>query len=437
MEIEVCEPCEPPIIKRNARICLEENCTTQPIYNFEGESKGIYCKAHRKSQMMNVIDRKCKEANCGKIPNYNFEGETKGIFCKTHAKNGMKNIKAKSCNHEGCTIQSNYNYEGKKCGIFCKIHKLDGMFEVKHKKCEVDGCIIIANYNYENNKTGMFCKLHSHEGMRNINDPKCQKENCNKTSSFNYKGEKKPIFCADHRLNLMINLRARICTEEGCYIQATFNYPKFKFGLYCKEHKKINMESVLAKRCKSEWICDTIVNIKRFNGYCMVCYIRLFPDNQIVKNYKTKETAVNKYIKEQFQNVTWISDKKVLDSCSMKRPDLLLDLGYQVIIIEIDENQHRRYEEICENKRIMELSKDLSHRPIVLIRFNPDEYKNGESKITSCWNYTKKGLMSVKKSKQKEWGERLETLKETVEYWVNNQTEKTIELVYLFYDKTI
>ena len=33
----------------------------------------------------------------------------------------------------------------------------------------------------------------------------------------------------------------------------------------------------------------------------------------------------------------------------------------------------------CENKRIMEISQDLGHRPIVFIRFNPDEYnKNGK-----------------------------------------------------------
>jgi hypothetical protein len=57
--------------------------------------------------------------------------------------------------------------------------------------------------------------------------------------------------------------------------------------------------------------------------------------------------------------------------------------------------------------------------------------------ITSCWGPNGNGIMTIKKTKQKEWLERLETLKETVEYWMNNETEKTIELVYLFFDKTI
>ena len=38
-----------------------------------------------------------------------------------------------------------------------------------------------------------------------------------------------------------------------------------------------------------------------------------------------------------FSDYTWISDKKIYDGCYKRRPDLLLDLGYQVIIIEVDE----------------------------------------------------------------------------------------------------
>lgn len=43
---------------------------------------------------------------------------------------------------------------------------------------------------------------------------------------------------------------------------------------------------------------------------------------------------------------------------------------------------------------------------------------------------------SVKKSKKKEWDARLERLREQVEYWTNpdNATEKTVEIVELFYD---
>jgi hypothetical protein len=93
-----------------------------------------------------------------------------------------------------------------------------------------------------------------------------------------------------------------------------------------------------------------------------------------------------------------ISDKIVKDGCSRRRPDLLLDLGYQIIIVEIDENQHTDYDCTCENKRVMQLSKDLDHRPIIFIRFNPDDYKINDKNITSCWYIDKSGICVVKKN---------------------------------------
>jgi hypothetical protein len=85
----------------------------------------------------------------------------------------------------------------------------------------------------------------------------------------------------------------------------------------------------------------------------------------------------------------------------------------------------------------MELSQDLGHRPIVFIRFNPDDYtKNGKT-IPSCWGVNDKGICVVKKSKTSEWVRRLNTLETQIQYWVNpnNKTNKTIESIQLFYDE--
>ena len=87
---------------------------------------------------------------------------------------------------------------------------------------------------------------------------------------------------------------------------------------------------------------------------------------------------------------------------------MFLDFGSHIIIIEIDENQHTSYEEICENKRTMEISQDFGFRPIIFIRFNPDSYFN--IKCTSCWGTTTFGIHTIKRSKQKEWINRLKCL---------------------------
>jgi hypothetical protein len=162
----------------------------------------------------------------------------------------------------------------------------------------------------------------------------------------------------------------------------------------------------------------------------------MYPDKPISRNYKTKEYSVVEFVKTTFPNYNWIADKIINGGCSKRRPDLLLDLSYQIIIVEIDENQHIDYDCSCENKRIMELSQDLGHRPIVFIRFNPDDYEKNGNVISSCWSINKKGICVIKKSKNSEWTERLNVLKEVINYWINpdNITNKIIESIQLFYD---
>ena len=47
--------------------------------------------------------------------------------------------------------------------------------------------------------------------------------------------------------------------------------------------------------------------------------------------------------------------------------------------------------------------------------------------------------LSQPKTKKKEWSARLESLKAQIEYWIQpeNRTEKTVEVVQLYYDCNI
>lgn len=202
------------------------------------------------------------------------------------------------------------------------------------------------------------------------------------------------------------------------------------------KHSLEGMINITSKTCNSSW-CKLIVLTDKYDGYCLHCFTHLFPDKPVTRNYKTKERCVVEYIISHFPDFSWVADKTITGGCSRRRPDLMLDLGYQVVIVEVDEDCHANYDCSCENKRIMELSQDVDHKPIVFIRFNPDEYTdaNGED-IASCWGVDGFGLCVVKKQKKKEWESRLERLREQVEYWTNpeNATEKTVEIVELFYD---
>lgn len=158
----------------------------------------------------------------------------------------------------------------------------------------------------------------------------------------------------------------------------------------------------------------------------------------MTRNYKTKERNVADFVKTNFPDRTWIHDKRILDGCSARRPDLLCDLGYQVLMIEVDEGRHSKYDCSCENKRIMELSKDVGHRPIVFIRFNPDSYTDETGKThRSCWRHNKLGTCSI--AIRDAWANRLKTLKGVITYWLTERTDKTLEIIplYFSYEKKV
>jgi hypothetical protein len=272
--------------------------------------------------------------------------------------------------------------------------------------------------------------------MVDVISKRCQHEGCNTIPSCNYEGQSKALYCAAHKLPDMVDVINKRCQHEGCNTRPSCNYEGQTKALYCAAHKLPDMVDVISKRCKSEW-CNTHVSNPSYEGYCMYCFMHLFPDKPISRNYKTKETAVVQFVKETFSDIDMQTDKRIHGGCSRRRPDIFIDLGYQIIIVEIDENQHIDYDCSCENKRIMELSQDVGHRPIIFIRFNPDEYEKNGHTISSCWGINKQGLCCVKKSKQKEWNTRLQVLCEKISYWLqpNNRTDRYIQILQLYFDE--
>jgi hypothetical protein len=208
-------------------------------------------------------------------------------------------------------------------------------------------------------------------------------------------------------------------------------------------HKKVKnrcKECGGSTLCKSSW-CETTGN-KRYEGYCFHCYIHLFPDKPTTRNYKTKEISVKEYLYKTFPEIDWIHDESIKNlqgGCHNKRPDFLIDLGYLVIIIEIDEHQHRAYETTCENSRMMQISEDIGHRPLTMIRFNPDSYTNKKGEfINDTWKLGKDGLLHL--TEDDAWENRLHTLSTYIDTWLEKPEDtelKTIELVKLYYDNFI
>jgi hypothetical protein len=405
-------------------MCNEKDCKIRPTFNNEGSKTAIYCFQHKKDGMINVMNKTCLE--CKKQPVFNIEGSKNGIYCSEHKKNGMINVKDKTCIE--CNKRLTFNIEGLKEAIYCSKHKKEGMVDVINKTCLE--CNKQPNFNIEGLKKAIYCAQHKKEGMVDVINKTCLE--CNKHPVFNIEGSKKAIYCSEHKKEGTVDVKHKTCLE--CKKIPAFNIEGSNTAIYCAQHKKEGMVDVKNKMCKT-YLCSTRVQ-EKYDGYCLRCFMFLFPDKPVSRNYKTKEYAVVEYVKNTFINSLWTADKIVNGGCSKRRPDLLLDLGYQIIIVEIDENQHMDYDCSCENKRIMELSQDLGHRPIVFIRFNPDDYIKDGKNITSCWSNDKNGICVVKKTKKNEWTQRLSALEQHINYWMNpsNTTNKMIETIELYYD---
>jgi hypothetical protein len=431
------------------------NCTKKATFNILGE-RAKYCATHKEPNMVDVLNKKCecnssqprwnfeglkpiccvlckkegmiethrKKCFCGKVrPTFNFEG-LKAEFCNSCKSENMINVVDDRCFCKKLT-SPNFNYEGLR-PKYCFECKLPNMVDTRNPKC---ACGSRPNFNFEGLKP-KFCAMCKVDGMIDLVHNMCV---CGKSQpSFNYEGLVAK-YCIECKLSDMVS-RNKLCLCSCKKVQPTYNFEGLqpKFCIKCKED---NMIDVKHPKCKTP-LCYTRPQDK-YDGHCLRCYIYNFPNKPVTKNYKTKEFSVVEFLKLWFPNFTWFADKQIKDGCSSKRPDLLLDLGYQIIIVEVDENQHNKYDCSCENKRLMEISQDLGHRPIIFIRFNPDDYINiNNQRVRSCWSITKiTGIVKIEY--KKEWNNRLECLKEQIKYWTQpeNKTDKTLEIIQLFYDE--
>jgi EsV-1-7 cysteine-rich motif len=246
--------------------------------------------------------------------------------------------------------------------------------------------------------------------------------------AFNFEGETRGIYCFDHKETDMIDVKSNKCLK--CEKIPVFNFEGETRGIYCFDHKETDMIDVISNKCIK---CEiTRASSYRNEGCCLRCFINFFPEKPVFRNHKIKERDAVLFVLNNFPDATWIEDKRVADGCSYRRPDLLLHLGYQVIIVEIDENQHYTYDPSCENRRMRELHQDVDNYPLVFLRFNPDKYDD----VKSCWTQNCHGIDVLHKDRVAEWGMRLETLKREIEFHMReeNRTMKGIQIVRLFYD---
>jgi len=407
-------------------ICVHENCKMGASFSISG--RPTHCGVHKTEQMYNTNCKSCAHPSCKELPLYNDDYGMTPLFCVSHKTHAMVMVHGKRCASPGCFGTPSYNYDGL-LKLFCTEHKEDGMTNVTGTRCAHEDCTSHPSFNYVG-MTAKFCEVHKLEKMENVHSKKCHQDNCNERALCNYEGLPR-LYCHRHKHPYMTDVNAKQCIDPDCSEPARYNYPEERNSKYCYVHKLVGMHNVTSNLCISDYCNTQVEKSGKYRGYCRHCFVHLFPDEPVSRNYKTKELEMVRFIKVRFPQFDWLCDKILKGGCSLKRGDMIVDLLTHVIIIECDEDQHVNYS--CENKRMMMLSEDVAHRPIIFIRFNPDGYTVNGKKIKSCWGKTKTGIMKV--MRPKEWAERLECLAEEVARAIPIIPEKTITQRNLFYDE--
>lgn len=309
-------------------------CGTRAVYGYINDKIATRCNNCRKRKMVNISDRRCH--NCNSInPGYGYPGETR-ISCKKCIIEGMIDLRSINlCIVNECERKARYGHIEDKVK-YCREHKNteENTKDLLSKRCEFCDTIISNHCYGYSREYHTVCHLHAKKGMLRYSRTRCEIEECEEYATH---GESKPNHCIEHKESNEFDLRVRKCTE-------------------CKTLAVLTEE----KLCGD---CDPI------SGY----RTRMAKQREIKKYLDSKEIHYDSYDR--------IIDK---DKVIKYRPDFLFlnENKKHAVILEVDEYQHISQKE-DDHQRMLDLQEHLQ-RPVIFIRYNPDEYRSGdETKRTS------------------------------------------------------
>ena len=418
--------------------CGHEGCNVSPSFNFPGKKTGLYCESHSLDGMSCIaVGKICIHDGCKSRALYNLFAEKKGIYCFKHCKPDMYNVQSDKCTHDGCKNYALYNLPTEKRCIACSEHRSESMINIRAKFCTFNGCGKNAKYNFKNCAPAIFCQQHKEDSMISINSAQCTHENCLNIATHNYQGETKKLVCATHQKAQMTDITRKMCEHEGCVKRAFYNFEGEKGAMYCYDHSQSGMVKNNSSKCKTakckekaifgyknkkktkcelhheNGMIDLVLESKCSNcenqyvvvdkdikycfeccpndnleimlkKICKICHIEA-RSNYICYECKKipnqKEWAVVRYIKKLIDTPFSHNSSRPVSECSNKRPDVLFELLSHVVIVEIDENQHKSYIESCECARINEIVSSIGGKSVIFIRYNPDVTYHKKKKI--------------------------------------------------------
>ena len=355
--------------------------------------------------MVDILNKKCK---CGKArPTYNIEGETTAVCCSKCKEVGMVDVRHHKCK---CgKALPNFNFEDQTSAICCSKCKEVGMVDVKHQKCKCGKAR--PNFNFEDQTTAVCCSKCKEVGMVDVKNHKCKYPNCKTRPQYGIP-KNLPSRCTTHKEEGMISNPRAKCLKRSCKDIAEYGITR---PIHCEVHKSGNDINLVERKCVRCGKIDVLTE-----GDICVNFCSKEDDNMIYKKrQKLKESLVYKYLKENIKDIQpSLFDKTIPNDCDIKnRPDIVYEVKTHVVVIEIDEGQHKGYCPEGEVNRMKNIYTAYGgEMPVVFVRYNPDNFKVGGNVVK----------IPIEK--------RLDIMSRWVRKAIDEVPESAMSIVYLYYD---
>ena len=399
----------------------EKRCEKDAGYNVPGESKRLYCRLHKLEGMVAVKRKDSRSCiKCGKRACFDKPGAKKARFCVSCKDSDMVNVYCRKCVVcKRCQPTYGKLTDGKKRGVatHCSKCKEMGMVDCVSNLCTHVDCYKNAVFGLVGDKKASRCRLHATPRMIDIKNERCivcvqMEAKRPKQPTFGTLGGK-PTHCKAHKKKEMVDLRhdTLICKHPGCGIRATYGESKGQ-PLYCKIHKPGDkcLSDVISKMCER---CNQHQPVFNYPGNkegirCAACKMRGMVDVENPRcvscnsfmvskrgkmcNYcnprsyrwkKIKEMEVYNYLKNECK-LSFEYNKSIGIEYGGLRPDFKIYAGTHLVIVEVDEYQHKEYYEINEVSRMFNIHRAARGLKCVFLRYNPDGFMvNGKSRRVS------------------------------------------------------
>jgi hypothetical protein len=339
------------VVSKMCIICDE----TRPIYALPGEKTAKWCL---KCKPTNAVDIKHKKCICGAVrPSFALAGQ-KPIWCTicpTKDKDAV-NIVDPDC--ECGQAKAYYNIPGNKSPLWCYDCKSDDAIAVKKRICECGEHE--PSFGLPEDRIRIWCNScpTKPKDAIDVTNALCK---CGTSASYGIPGSSVTC-CSTHKISGMVTLPTKKCEFSQCKELALFGS---KDRQRCDTHKLATDLNLVEKPCIS---CG-LDNVLNANKKCYFC-----EPNTFLRIQKQKETRIRDFLIAN--NIPFTQDKIPNGTeCGKEKPDFVIYFTTHVIIIEVDENQHKGYVCECEQIRMINLTQSFSGLPVFWIRYNPDVFK--------------------------------------------------------------